>query len=236
MHRRRPESHAIHTYFRLGKALLTESWHRAGIVLRMRGYRIVAIRLICVLVAVAGALLSPPAVAEPLPFDTLCHSVTGTGTPDSALPPLPFACRGAPAGYQYGSLWLRADLRPLPVDRGDIALMVHQSRFDRLAVAFTYADGHIAWERVASGAFGTRWRVGGQVAFEAPSRDAPLVSITMRFDHVASHKLLRMRIVTNAEAGAQSAMLAALIGAALTLLLVGAVYNLSLALADRKGK
>src|SRR3546814_8435291 len=46
MHRRRPESHAIHTYFRLGKALLTESWHRAGIVLRMRGYRIVAIRLI----------------------------------------------------------------------------------------------------------------------------------------------------------------------------------------------
>src|SRR3546814_7166565 len=70
MHRRRPESHAIHTYFRLGKALLTESWHRAGIVLRMRGYRIVAIRLICVLVAVAGALLSPPAVAEPLPFAT----------------------------------------------------------------------------------------------------------------------------------------------------------------------
>src|SRR3546814_1621702 len=95
MHRRRPESHAIHTYFRLGKALLTESWHRAGIVLRMRGYRIVAIRLICVLVAVAGALLSPPAVAEPLPFDTLCHSVTGTGTADSALPTLPFACRGA---------------------------------------------------------------------------------------------------------------------------------------------
>src|SRR3546814_13845081 len=83
----------------------------------MRGYRIVAIRLICVLVAVAGALLSPPAVAEPLPFDTLCHSVTGTGTADSALPTLPFACRGAPAGYQYGSLWLCADLRTLPVDR-----------------------------------------------------------------------------------------------------------------------
>src|SRR3546814_12143875 len=83
----------------------------------MRGYRIVAIRLICVLVAVAGALLSPPAVAEPLPFDTLCHSVTGTGTADSALPTSPFACRGAPAGYQYGSLWLRADLRPLPVDQ-----------------------------------------------------------------------------------------------------------------------
>src|SRR3546814_15370008 len=84
--------------------------------------------------------------------------------------------------------------------------MVHQSRFDRLAVAFTYADGHIAWERVASGAFGTRWRVGGQVAVEAPSRDAPLVSITMRFDHLPSHKPLRIRIVTNAEAWAQSAM------------------------------
>src|SRR3546814_3763286 len=36
------------------------------------------------------------------------------------------------------------------------------------------------------------------------------------------------------EAGAHSAMLAALIGAALTLLLVGAVYNLSLALAVRR--
>src|SRR3546814_20844375 len=106
--------------------------------------------------------------------------------------------------------------------------MVHQSRFDRLAVAFTYADGHIAWERVASGAFGTRWRVGGQVAFEAPSRDAPLVSITMRFAHVASHKLLRMRIVTNAEDGAPSAQLAALIGAAFTALQVGPVFNLYL--------
>src|SRR3546814_18923391 len=121
-----------------------------------------------ILVAVAVALLSPPAVAEPLPFDTLCHSVTGTGTADSALPTLPFACRGAPAGYQYGSLWLRADLRPLPVDRGDIALMVHQSRFDRLAVAFPYAAGHIAWERVASGAFGPRWRGGGRGGVGGP--------------------------------------------------------------------
>src|SRR3546814_8739576 len=103
MHRRRPESHAIHTYFRLGKALLTESWHRAGIVLRMRGYRIVAIRLICVLVAVAGALLSPPAVAEPLPFDTLCHSVTGPGTADSALPTLPIA-RSEEQTYEHQSL------------------------------------------------------------------------------------------------------------------------------------
>src|SRR3546814_11614630 len=94
--------------------------------------------------------------------------------------------------------------------------MVHQSRFDRLAVAFTYADGHIEWERVASGAFGTRWRVGGQVAFEAASRAAPIVSIQMRFDHVASKPHLPMRIVNKAEDWYKTALSAGLIVASWT--------------------
>src|SRR3546814_12766968 len=61
MHRPRHESHAIHTYFRLGKALLSEIWHRAGIVPRMWGYPILPLRLTFLLVAVAVALASPSA-------------------------------------------------------------------------------------------------------------------------------------------------------------------------------
>ncbi|HVI97918.1 MAG TPA: diguanylate cyclase [Sphingomonas sp.] len=203
-------------------------------MLRTGGYRIVTIRLMLALIFTIGGLASRPVAARPLAVEALCHTVTRAATADSALPTLPFACRTAPVGYQHDSLWLRADLRRFPVDRGDLTLMVHQSRFDRLAVAFTYADGHVVWQRVAGGAFGTRWRVGGQIAFEAPARDVPLVAVTMRFDHLASDKLLRIRVATSAEAGAQAAMLAALTGAALTLLLIGAVYNLSLAAAVRR--
>ncbi|HEU4960026.1 MAG TPA: hypothetical protein VFT56_06425 [Sphingomonas sp.] len=105
-----------------------------------------------------------------------------------APPPRHFACRGTAAGYQRGSLWLRADLRRLKVDRGDLVLMVHQTRFDRLAVAFSYADGVVVRQQVRSGDFGTHWRAGGQVAFEAPVRDAPLVRLTMRFDHLAASR------------------------------------------------
>ena len=165
--------------------------------------------------------------------DALCHAVSDAGRADAA-PPRQFVCRGAASGYQRGSLWLRADLARLPVDRGDVVLMVHQTRFDRLAVAFSYADGAIVRQQVRSGDFGAHWRAGGQIAFEAPVRDVPLVALTMRFDHLASESLLRLRLVTRGEAAQQSAALAALIGAALTLLLTGAIYNLSLAVAVRR--
>jgi diguanylate cyclase (GGDEF)-like protein len=165
--------------------------------------------------------------------DALCHAVSDAGRADAA-PPRQFVCHGAASGYQRGSLWLRADLARLAVDRGDVVLMVHQTRFDRLAVAFSYADGAIVRQQVRSGDFGAHWRAGGQIAFEAPVRDVPLVALTMRFDHLASESLLRLRLVTRGEAAQQSAALAALIGAALTLLLTGAIYNLSLAVAVRR--
>src|SRR3546814_13130172 len=44
MHRRRLETHAIHTYFRPGQDLLTEIWHRAGSLMSQRGDRKVAVR------------------------------------------------------------------------------------------------------------------------------------------------------------------------------------------------
>src|SRR5690349_12621560 len=89
-------------------------------------------------VLLALALWAPPAAAAILDVDRdLCHAQSGLAVPDRNLPALRFSCSGAPAGYQRTSLWLRAPLEGGGARRGDIALMVHQSRFDRLAVAFS---------------------------------------------------------------------------------------------------
>lgn len=187
------------------------------------------------MVAMIIACWALPADAESLRLnDGLCHAVTPLRQADTLLPALRFSCRGSSAGYQQASLWLRADLTRLPVDRNDVVLMLHQSRFDRLVVSFSYADGAVARQQVRGGAFGSHWRAGGQIAFEAPVRDAPLVAVTMRVDRLASESLLHLRLVTRGEAGAQSAALAATIGAALMLLLVATLYNLSLAAAVRR--
>lgn len=182
-------------------------------------------------VAVLAALLhAAPAAADTLKLgNPLCHAVTAPGqTPDR------FSCNATPERYQRNSLWLRAEGQALSQHNGNVVLMVHQTRFDTLAVAFAYADGVVVRESVASGAFGSHWRVGGQVAFESPLRSAPLTSITMRFDNLASHKLLRIRLMERGESSVQSSTLAALIGAALTLLAIGALYNLSLSAAIRR--
>jgi diguanylate cyclase (GGDEF)-like protein len=189
------------------------------------------------LVAVIGmtAAWAMPAHAETLRLDgSLCHAVTERQREDASLSSLRFACQGSPADYQQGSLWLRADLNRARIDRHNLVLLVQNSRFERLAVAFSYADGVVRWQQVRSGNFALHWRAGGQIDFEAPDRDAPLVAVTMRFDKVASHNLLHARLVTRGESGVRSAALAASIGVALTLLLVGFVYNMSLAVAVRR--
>ena len=68
----------------------------------------------------------------------LCHAVTDTTPSDDALHRLRFVCHGAPQDYQGRSLWLRISLDARPVQDG-LALMLHNSRFDRLAVGFSYA-------------------------------------------------------------------------------------------------
>lgn len=197
--------------------------------------RAIAARVLLAAFGIAAACWSLPAVAETTLLDgSLCHAVTGRQQADDSLPSLRFHCSGSPAGYQRGSLWLRADLRRLPVDRNDVVLMIHHSRFDRLAVTFSYADGTEQRQQVSSGNYGSHWRTGGQIAFEAPARNAPLVAVTLRFDALASHNLLHARLMTRGESGVQSAALAAAIGAALTLLLIGAIYNLSLAFSVRR--
>jgi len=186
------------------------------------------------LVLLAG-LWGLPARAETLRLDrSLCHAVTGLGESDARLATLRFTCSGAPTGYQQGSLWLRTRFDGRSVDGNNLVLMVHQSRFDRLAVAFAYADGVVVWRQVRSGDFGTNWRAGGQIALSPPGRAVPLVGLTMRYDRLTSRNLLHMSLLDRGEGAVQSAALAALIGAALTLLLIGGLYNLSLAGAVRR--
>ncbi|MCJ2187935.1 GGDEF domain-containing protein [Novosphingobium beihaiensis] len=176
-------------------------------------------------IAAAEDILNPPA---------LCHSTSETVKEPRAVPPR-FTCKGDPQGYQYGSLWLRADLRNYRgVDPNDLVLKVHSSRFDRLEVAFTYADGHTTYQHVRSGDFGTHWRTGGQIAFEAPVREAPVRFVTARFDRLASVHLLRMRMLSRGEANLQATALSICVTAALTLLLLGTVYNTSLAVTLRR--
>ena len=192
-------------------------------------------RLMSVLALLAASLWTVPAGAVALDVDrALCHAVSAADRPDAALASLRFTCTGAPSGYHRASLWLQTDPARFALPRGDVALMVHHSRFDRLAVAFVYADGTIRWQEVRRGDYGAHWRAGGQIVFDAPGRRVPLTAVTMRFDGLASHGLLRMRLIPQAEAGVQAAGMAAAVGAALTLLLVSTIYSLSLAVAVRR--
>jgi diguanylate cyclase (GGDEF)-like protein len=187
------------------------------------------------LILLACALAAAPARAETLKLDrTLCHAESDLGVPDTSLSTLRFSCSGKPAGYHKASLWLHTDAARLKDWRSDVALMVHQSRFDRLAVAFTYADGQTRWQQVRQGDYGSHWRAGGQVMFEAPERSVALAAVTMRFDRLASVDLLRARLIPKADAVVQSTGMAVAIGAALTLLLVSGIYSLSLAVAVRR--
>ncbi|AJA06983.1 diguanylate cyclase [Sphingopyxis fribergensis] len=187
------------------------------------------------LALLALVLWAVPAAAATLDIDRdLCHATSGADLPDARGPTLRFACSGTPTGYQQGSLWLRAPLDGPGAQRGDVALMVHHSRFDRLAVAFSYADGATRWQQVRAGDYGPHWRAGGQILFEAPDRDVALTAVTMRFDGLSGHQFVRARILSTGEAGMQSSGMAAAVGAALTLLLISCIYSLSLAFAVRR--
>jgi len=203
---------------------------------RLGSIRVAASRwLALMLLGLLAGGWSGSAGAQELDLKTsFCHAVTDTGSPDARLASLRFACSGTARDYQQASLWLRAPADRLSADHGPLALMVHQSRFDRLAVAFTYADGVTVWQSVRGGDFGWHWRAGGQIAFEPPEREAPLAAIALRFDRLTSMDLLHVRLIGRGESGIQSVGLAASAGAALMLLLVGGLYNLSLAGAVRR--
>lgn len=163
-----------------------------------------------------------------------CYAVTDRAAADSILSSLRFSCTGTPRDYRRGSLWITVRLDRLPLDPRDLALLIHQSRFDRLAVGFTYADGTMRWQEVSGGRFGAHWRAGGQILFEAPEEATPVTAVTMRLDRLAAYELVHARLMPRGEAAMQAMGLAAAVGAALMLLLIGAVYTLSLAIAVRR--
>ncbi|MGF7149534.1 diguanylate cyclase (GGDEF)-like protein [Sphingomonas zeicaulis] len=193
-------------------------------------------RLVFLLVALISGIVSVPASAERVNqvnlVPVLCHAVTPLGS--APPPPSSYRCGGEPKKYQEASLWLRADAAPLGFAAGDAALLIHQSRFDRLEVAFAYRDGHVRRYAVTRGDYGDYWRVGGQLAFAAPAGDAPLASVTIRIDRLSVYNLLRARLLDRDGAAQETAAASALVGGALTLLLLAALYNLLLAIAMRR--
>jgi len=185
---------------------------------------------LCALLCLAG--LAQPADAITLRLgQSLCHAVaTGRDAP----PDRAYACAGEPRNYQGGTLWLHSNLDAVGRAGLDPVLLVHQTRFRHMTVLFRYADGFIDRQEVTQGDYGAHWRIGGQIAFEAPARSALLTGVTLGIDHLASHKLLRVRLLDRVAANRDLAIAAALTGGSITLLLIAGVYNLSLAIAGRR--
>ncbi len=181
-------------------------------------------------------MLGPVAAhAVPIPLDSrVCHAVTPIDGPSAEPPAMRSRCGDKPAGYQAARLWLQLEPQRYGIRGVAPTLLVHQTRFDRLAVAFHYTDGSTEWQEVRAGAFGDHWRPGAQITFTPSDQKTRLRSVTLRVDRLASYPLLRLRLVPAGEAGIETAVLGALIGAALTLLLAGAAYNLSLAIGTRR--
>ena len=170
-----------------------------------------------------------------VPLTAFCH--VSTALPQAAHDhdlPSGFSCSGNPDAYQQGSLWLLGAARAVAHGGTAPVLMVHSSRFDRLLVGFCYADGMIAWQDVHSGNFSGHWRLGGQVGFSAPTHDARLIGVVLRFDRLASADVLRIRLVHGDVAELQMIALATMIGATLMMLVFGAAYNIALGLAVRR--
>lgn len=180
-------------------------------------------------------LIAPAVRAEAIRIGrTGCYAVTPDKIADSAVTRLRFACVGTPRGYQSGSFWVSADPAPVARQGDGLAVLVHQSRFDRLAAFFIYRDGRVVRQDVRRGDYGDRWRIGAQIAFIAPVGVDPPARVVLRFDHFASVGLMRARMMPVSLAGRDMAIASALIGAAMILLLVGAIYNFSLAAAARR--
>ena len=179
---------------------------------------------------VAGA----PSVAEACALGQGQGQCFAIAPADLAPSDQAFRCGAQPSGYQGAALWLRFDLIPADSSSGEPVILVHLTRFDRLIVLFHYPDGTSARQEIRRGDYKSNWRIGGQVAFAAPARDRPPTRVTLGFGHLASHKLLRIRVLPAAAANRDLAIAAVLAGGSITLLLIAGIYNLSLAMAVKR--
>ncbi|SMF70221.1 sensor domain-containing diguanylate cyclase [Allosphingosinicella indica] len=191
------------------------------------------VRLLFACACLLGFFAAPAAAAE-FVRPTYCYALTPAGT-QALPPPSAFRCGATPEDYSGQRLWLRTAVPEHIRDRGAVALMVHQSRFDKIEVRFLYPNGFALEQEVRAGDYGDRWRVGGQLAFmAAPHGDAAPVEILVAVDRLASFAHFRSRIRAAVDASREASLAATLIGGALTLLLLSAIYNALLAGASRR--
>ena len=187
----------------------------------------ILMRFIAALLTVAAAGL--PASASAQPFGLVaprCFTVSGGG----GVPTAP--CTRAPKDYQRSWLWLTT---PAPgADAPPWRVTVRQSRFEHIAVVFRYADGVERRLGAAAGDFGTHWRLGGKLAFDPPSRGVPVTSVSLGFEHLAAHDLLRIRLTPAVTADRAEEIATMIAGAALALLGFSAAYNLGTGIGARR--
>lgn len=178
----------------------------------------------------AAAILALLFVGAPLAAATdglvpaTCFTVSDRPVADAAN------CGARPTDYSDRWLWLHADA---PEGREWRATVRH-SRFGALVVLFRYADGVEERQSVKAGDFGRHWRIGGKVAFDPPLRHAKLVSVHFGFHKLASHELLRVRLVPTEVADRTQNIATLLAGAALALLGFSAAYNLGVGAGARR--
>jgi diguanylate cyclase (GGDEF)-like protein len=195
--------------------LTTAPFHEYASIVLM--YRVIAFAFLLLIAAAAGDEARADA--------RFCYAVTELSAADPGV----FDCSAEPADYQKRSLWLKI---AAPADSHIV--YVHQTRFERLTALFAYADGRTASQSVRRGNYGAHWRAGGQIAFESPILNASVKAVVLRFDGLASHDMLRIRLPDDAEANAQAAVLPVIVGSAITLLALGALYTLSVGVALRR--
>ncbi|WP_299310066.1 GGDEF domain-containing protein [uncultured Croceicoccus sp.] len=187
-----------------------------------------------VMLALLVVLRPQVAHARTLHLSDFCYAVTALSTDD---PPGPDAydCAGPPEEYNTRSLWLRLKRTGAEDADAEAVLIIGNTRFERMEVRFVGVTGKVARYAVAVGDFSEHWRPGSKIAFSDHALNAPLESIVLRVDRLSDVQFLRMNITHDDEAALQFAALAATIGAGLTLLLIGALYNAGLAVAMRSG-
>ena len=142
----------------------------------------------------------------------------------------PAGCTATPAGYHDRWLWLHAAAAP----GRDWRATVRHSRFDALVVVFRYADGVEMRQSVGTGDFGSHWRIGGKLAFDPPLRHAAVTGISFGFRNLASHELLRVRLMPTRAADRGESVATLIAGAAMALLGFAAAYNLGVGAGARR--
>jgi diguanylate cyclase (GGDEF)-like protein len=170
------------------------------------------------------------APASAMPPEGTCFAVMEKG--EAAPAPGAMRCAGEPSSYQDKALWLRLPV-PADVAHDGGKLVAHFTRFEQITAIFEHPDGTSERQSVRRGAFGDRWRLGGQIAFSSEA-GKPVTAVWLRVEELQSYELLRVRFLSEDASSRQFELLAFLIGAAVAMLAVAAAYNIGLGLIMRR--